>query len=155
LQAEHDLKELAEHDLKELADKLSERLSGATFQIWPADHGGTKYLKVHMQFTNGGASYPIMMVAIAERDAQANQAVVFAQDRTREQFTFPQQMTVFYSGGVAGQSQKIYMYYTDHQGSLVSQGTSYTLESLLQPEDMRDWVFQALLQNARARGLIQ
>ncbi|KAK7189316.1 hypothetical protein DPSP01_012982 [Paraphaeosphaeria sporulosa] len=143
----------AENELKELVSKGNNYANKGTFQVWPADHQGTKYLAIHFQFTSGGASYPIMMVGVSETTSLVGQAVAFARDRTRASFSFQSQSSVYYIGAIEDGTQKIYLYHTNHQGTTTSAGGPYTLDSLQQAGALRDWFVQLLRHNALGRTL--
>jgi len=107
----------AEGGLKAAA--LDVTAQAGTFTVWPADHEGQEYLKIHFQFTQGGASYPVMMMAVAETSPSVGRLVGFARDRTCGEFTFTADDTYF-TGAV--HADKIYVYYVDAQRILKSVG---------------------------------
>ncbi|KAF9733832.1 hypothetical protein PMIN06_010469 [Paraphaeosphaeria minitans] len=136
-----------EDTLKAFVAKGNHRVRLGSFQVWPADHEGTKYLTIQFQYTVGGDSYPIMIVAVAERQSLLGQTVHLARDQTRAKFAFRQQSSKYYLGAINGENGKIIIYTTTKQGTMKVQGT-YTLDSFDKAGPLQDQFFDLLRHNA-------
>lgn len=142
----------AEDDLKVAADVVaSNMVSAGSFTVWPSDYQGTKYLQVHFQYRQGGASYPIMMVAVAERSSLVGQGVQFALARTREQFAYPTTDAEYYFGVV--ESDKVHIYRAKWAGNITSEG-QWSAESIGKSGQQDHQRFVGIIRyNALTRGL--